>query len=70
MQYFSDELYQLMLNCWQIDMDERPDFNILIESLETLKENSFVSYLSFNLYPNFQYEQFYPDMEIAVRPVF
>ncbi|RZC35618.1 tyrosine-protein kinase Wsck, partial [Asbolus verrucosus] len=33
MQYFSDELYQIMLNCWQ-------------------------------------YEQFYPDMEVAVRPVF
>ncbi|XP_044256641.1 putative tyrosine-protein kinase Wsck [Tribolium madens] len=70
LQYFSDELYQFMLSCWQIDMDERPDFNVLLESLQTFQENSLIPCLSFNLYPNFQYEQFYPDMEIAVRPVF
>lgn len=70
MQYFSDEFYQIMLNCWQIDMDERPRFSSLIESLEVLKENALIPCLNFNLYQNFQYEQFYPDMEVAVRPVF
>jgi endothelial-specific receptor tyrosine kinase len=70
MQYFSDDLYQIMLDCWQVDMDERPNFNVLVETLETLKDNSLIPCLNFNLYSNFQYEQFYPDMEVAVRPVF
>ena len=69
MQYLSDELYQIMLDCWQIDMDERPTFSVLFESLQKVQENSLLPCLSFNLFPNFQYEQFYPDMEIAVRPV-
>ncbi|KAJ8945602.1 hypothetical protein NQ314_009127 [Rhamnusium bicolor] len=68
--YISDDLYQIMLDCWQLDCDERPTFTDLIESLLTLRENTLIPYLNFNLYSSFQYEQFYPDMEVAVRPVF
>lgn len=70
LRYISDEFYQLMLDCWQLDCDERPQFSALVESLESLKCNTILNCLSFNLYSNFQYEQFYPDMELAVRPVF
>ncbi|KAJ8923476.1 hypothetical protein NQ315_010054 [Exocentrus adspersus] len=70
LQYISDDLYQIMLDCWQLDCDERPDFPSLVDSLTDLKENNLIPYLSFNLFSNFQYEQFYPDMELAVRPVF
>lgn len=59
-----------MLDCWQQDCDERPKFSDLIDSLGKLQDNTLIPPLSFNLYPNFQYEQFYPDMELAVRPVF
>lgn len=70
MQYFSDELYQLMLDCWQIDFDERPKFSLLHESLKQLNDSNLILHLNFNLYSNFQYEQFYPDMELSVRPVY
>uniref|UniRef100_A0A1Y1KDU2 Receptor protein-tyrosine kinase n=1 Tax=Photinus pyralis TaxID=7054 RepID=A0A1Y1KDU2_PHOPY len=66
MRYFSDELYQLMLNCWQLDLDERPTFQDLIETLTVIKGDS-NSHLNFNVYPEFQYEQFYPNMEMAAR---
>ncbi|KAJ8983439.1 hypothetical protein NQ317_013201 [Molorchus minor] len=68
--YINDDLYQIMLDCWQLDCDERPTFTDLMESLEELKENTLIPCINFNLYSNFQYEQFYPDMELAVRPVF
>ncbi|CAH0562539.1 unnamed protein product [Brassicogethes aeneus] len=68
LQYFSEDLYQVMLDCWQIDTDERPKFEQLLEMLMALQENTFVPYLSFNLMANFQYEPFYPDIELAVRP--
>lgn len=70
LQYVSDEFYQLMLDCWQLDCDERPTFADLSESLENLQQNCLLPPLNFNMYSNFQYEQFYPDMELAVRPVF
>lgn len=66
MSYFSDDLYQLMLNCWQLDLDERPTFQSLIETLMVIKGDS-NSHLNFNVYPEFQYEQFYPNMEMAAR---
>lgn len=66
MRYFSDDLYQLMLNCWQLDLDERPTFQDLIETLTVIKGDS-NSHLNFNVYPEFQYEQFYPSMEMAAR---
>ncbi|CAH1103081.1 unnamed protein product [Psylliodes chrysocephalus] len=70
LQYIDHDFYQIMLDCWQLDFDERPTFMQLVDSLENLKENTIVSHLNFKLFPNFQYEQFYPDMELAVRPVF
>ncbi|XP_018574764.1 LOW QUALITY PROTEIN: putative tyrosine-protein kinase Wsck [Anoplophora glabripennis] len=70
LQYISDDLYQIMLDCWQLDCDERPKFVDLVDSLTNLKENNLIPYLNFNLFSNFQFEQFYPDMELAVRPVF
>lgn len=70
LQYISDDLYQIMLDCWQLDCDERPKFMDLVDFLTNLKENNLIPYLNFNIFSNFQYEQFYPDMELAVRPVF
>lgn len=68
--YISDELYQVMLDCWQEGCDARPRFSDLVETFASFEESSLIPPISFNLYSNFQYEQFYPDMELAVRPVF
>ena len=32
----SDDLYQLMLNCWQIDLDERPNFDEILQVLQDM----------------------------------
>ena len=42
--YVSDELYQLMLQCWQLDLDERPDFNQIEETLRTFAQDPTVSH--------------------------
>lgn len=68
--YISDELYHTMLDCWQVDPDERPKFTNLIESISGLMNMRFMKCLNFNLNSNFQYEQFYTDMELSHRPVF
>ena len=39
----SDELYQLMLQCWQLDLDERPDFQQLEEALIAFTQDPTVS---------------------------
>ena len=39
----SDELFQIMLYCWQLDRDERPDFSRLSCSIHELLPHSKVS---------------------------
>lgn len=59
-----------MLNCWQLDLDERPTFRDLVNTLASMKEDGPNLHLNFNLYPEFQYEQFYPNMELAARTIY
>ena len=35
----SEELYQVMLNCWMLDPDERPTFGEVVEQLVDLAHN-------------------------------
>lgn len=35
----SDDLYQMMLNCWQVDPDERPSFAEIVEQLSGLAQH-------------------------------
>lgn len=37
-----DDLYQLMLQCWQLDLDERPTFQEIAHILENMSEDSTV----------------------------
>lgn len=37
-----DDLYQLMLQCWQLDLDERPTFCEIAHILENMLEDSTV----------------------------
>ncbi|XP_023222151.1 putative tyrosine-protein kinase Wsck [Centruroides sculpturatus] len=58
----SDELYQLMLHCWEFDLDERPTFH----ELATVTQNMLLSakdYLRLDSYPGFQYEKFDPSAD-------
>ncbi|XP_066158022.1 putative inactive tyrosine-protein kinase Wsck [Euwallacea fornicatus] len=70
LRYVSDELYQLMLDCWQLIPDERPEFDIILQSLASIKETALCTAMSFKLYSSFQYEQFSPDVEFSARPIF
>lgn len=67
MPYVDDTLYQIMLNCWQLDMDERPTFNDLNDALQNLLEDSYAAYLNLNFYPNFHYEQYYSELELIPK---
>ncbi|KAI9565171.1 hypothetical protein GHT06_008947 [Daphnia sinensis] len=57
-------LYQIMVSCWQIDLDERPTFQELVEILQQAF-NQALDYLSFNLFPEFTYERYDPTVEVS-----
>jgi endothelial-specific receptor tyrosine kinase len=40
--HVGDDLYQLMLQCWQVDLDERPTFGEICQILEDLMQNPLV----------------------------
>ena len=58
----SDGLYQLMLDCWQIDLDERPSFS---EILQVLGDMDSVSQFNYSVTPNFAYAKFSNELELA-----
>lgn len=65
--YLGDDLYQLMLQCWQIDLDERPTFHELTNILDGLTtEGASGGHLHFNLYPGFQYDKFDVEQEVVL----
>ena len=53
-----------MLQCWQLDLDERPDFQQLDQTLRTFAHDP-TAYVSFRLPPSgkFQYEKYLSDLE-------
>lgn len=59
-----DDLYQLMLQCWQLDLDERPTFREIAHILENMLEDSTI-HLNFEMYAGFHYEQYIPALELT-----
>jgi hypothetical protein len=59
-----DDLYQLMLQCWQLDLDERPTFQEIAHILENMLEDSMI-HLNFEVYAGFHYEQYIHALEQA-----
>lgn len=47
--YISDDLYQLMLQCWQVDLDERPTFEQISVAIQDLIDYPSVSDKSLSL---------------------
>jgi hypothetical protein len=52
--YISDDLYQLMLQCWQVDLDERPTFEQILVAIQELME-----YPAVSLYITIQYCRYF-----------
>ncbi|KAK9890895.1 hypothetical protein WA026_012237 [Henosepilachna vigintioctopunctata] len=50
LKYFNDDLYQIMLNCWQVDMGERPNCESLCQAIESLEEDTIIPFINFNFY--------------------
>jgi len=55
--------FQIMVSCWQIDLDERPTFQELVDILQQAFNQS-LDYLSFNLFLEFNYEKYDPSVEL------
>lgn len=56
-------LFQIIVSCWQIDLDERPAFSELVAVLQQ-SFNQALDCLSFNLFPDFIYERYDPTVEV------
>ncbi|XP_065333783.1 putative inactive tyrosine-protein kinase Wsck isoform X1 [Cloeon dipterum] len=64
--HIGDELFQLLLQCWQVDLDERPSFEELVEALHCLLDNP-AHHVSFSLRSGFRYEPYAPEMESIAK---
>ncbi|KAG8235885.1 hypothetical protein J437_LFUL010115 [Ladona fulva] len=60
--YVGDDLYQFMLQCWQIDLDERPNFSEATRILINMLQDSEI-HLNFSTYAGFHYEPYIPELE-------
>ena len=47
--YMSDDIYQLMLSCWEVDPDERPNFLEIEGTLSQLAQYGVVSFFRFEI---------------------
>ena len=66
--YVSEELYQLLITCWQVDLDERPTFEEVgdyIKSLLNHSANSGQYPVNFYTTRHFTYENYSVDLEIV-----
>lgn len=63
--YVGDGLFQLCLQCWQVDPDERPSFSSLLNELTHFAEGPGSTCLSFTHYNGFNYEPHVPQYEIV-----
>ncbi|KAJ9584978.1 hypothetical protein L9F63_020683, partial [Diploptera punctata] len=63
LQYVDDDMYQLMLECWQLDLDERPTFQEITHILENMLEDNTDIHFKFDLFTGFHYEPYLPEYE-------
>ncbi|XP_049878135.1 putative inactive tyrosine-protein kinase Wsck [Pectinophora gossypiella] len=62
--YVGDELFQLCLQCWQVDPEERPSFSGLLHELTPFAQGPGTRSLSFTHYNGFNYEPHVPQYEV------
>ena len=66
--YMTDEVYQLMLQCWQLDLDERPTFLQIRDELIRLQKDitsSQLHHIDFSCRDkNFKYDIYSNDLEL------
>ena len=67
--YMTDDVYQLMLQCWQLDLDERPTFHQIKNELEQLQYDiteKNILHINFLLKNDqFQYDSYSSDLEFV-----
>ena len=63
-QHVSDDLFQLLLTCWQTDLDERPSFEEIQDYLKELCQESQEMQVNFKTWPHFTYESYQADLEL------
>ena len=61
--YVSEELFELLLECWQVDLDERPTFEEIVHWFTGMVQGGHVP-VHFNLYSGFVYEPYSSDLEL------
>ncbi len=52
-----------MMSSWQVDLDERPSFQELVEILQQAFSSP-MDYLTFNLFSEFNYERYDHNVEL------
>lgn len=62
--YVGDEMFQICLQCWQVDPDERPSFTSLLQELRPFASSPGLRSLSFTHYNGFNFEPYVPEYEI------
>ncbi|KAJ2944706.1 hypothetical protein O0L34_g4063 [Tuta absoluta] len=63
--YVGDELFQICLQCWQVDPDERPTFSSLLLELMPFADGPGTRSLSFTHYNGFNFDPHVPQYEIV-----
>ncbi|KAG7297705.1 hypothetical protein JYU34_018422 [Plutella xylostella] len=63
--YVADELFQVALQCWQVDPAERPAAPALRRDLAALAAAPGAACLSFTHYSGFEFEPYVPEYEIV-----
>ena len=73
--YISEDLYQLLLTCWQVDLDERPSFEEIMEYLKNAQyqqnqsnRSNQIMTINFHCPSNidFMHEPYKKDLEIVL----
>lgn len=63
--YVGDELFQICLQCWQVDPDERPSFKMLLHDLTPFTQYPATRSISFTHYNGFEFEPYVAQYEVV-----
>ena len=65
LQGMSEDFYQLLLECWQLDLDERPDFNEIQLKLNEFYSQGAQFHVNYSYSTDFNYVPYHEDLELV-----